>query len=83
MCHSRTIMIELFSHQKRIISGDKGIGKSFTYLLYSYLSSFVLEARLQQRSFNLCKGFYKELFSAKNSFYSIEKMFYVTVKDIN
>lgn len=38
LLHSGTIVKALLTKHNRVIYGDKGIGKSFTYLLYSYLS---------------------------------------------
>ena len=39
-------MTQIYVKKKIIISGSKGVGKSFTYLLYPYLASFVLKERL-------------------------------------
>jgi hypothetical protein len=53
LIHSGKIMENLLnSVVSRVISGEKGIGKSFTYLLYSYLSSFIIRCRISRNGSN-------------------------------
>lgn len=61
MSHSGKIIKSILNGNSRIISGDKGIGKSYTYLLYSYLASFIIEVRLKRSMFNLSRGIYSKI----------------------
>ncbi len=80
MNQSGIIIYSILHGNSRIISGDKGIGKSFTYLLYTYLASFILEVRLQMKSYNLNKGFFKKLFEIYDNFYRVQKLFYFPLR---
>ncbi len=47
--HTGHIISLLYSGIPCIISGDKGIGKSFSYLLYDYLTSFIINCRIDKK----------------------------------
>lgn len=47
--HTGHIISLLYRGIPCIISGDKGIGKSFSYLLYDYLTSFIINCRIDEK----------------------------------
>lgn len=48
MIHAGRIIKGLLDNQNRIIYGDKGTGKTFTLLLYAYLSDYIIEYKMQR-----------------------------------
>lgn len=44
------IIDQLFTSANYFITGEKGCGKTFAYLTYSYLSSFILSYRLSSNT---------------------------------
>ena len=79
--HTGIILRSILQRKSRIIYGDKGIGKSFTYLLYSHLSSFIIESRIQNEHNNLQKYFlYQKLLTKNSFFYQAKKLFYIPIK---
>jgi hypothetical protein len=76
-------MNSLLVSQNRVIFGDKGIGKSFTYLLYSYLSSFIIEARMQKHNKLKKYKLYNELLRKDHIFYKVKKLFYLPIKAVD
>ena len=47
MIHAGQIIQGLLGKHNRVIYGDKGTGKTFTLLLYSYLSNYIIEYKMQ------------------------------------
>ena len=82
MIHAGQIIQGLLGKHNRVIYGDKGTGKTFTLLLYSYLSNYIIEYKMQNQSKKLEEDIiYKKLF--KNGYFkSVNKMFYLPLKSI-
>ncbi len=82
MLHASKIIRGLLDKHNRIIYGDKGTGKTFTLLLYSYLSSFIIEYKMQRKERKLeVSPIYKNILDG-GCFNQVNKMFYVPLKSI-
>ena len=67
-----------------LIAGEKGCGKTFAYLTYNYLSSFILKYKInfnnhgkeEELTHNLFSNIFKGGGLRKDSFKKIKKFFY-------
>lgn len=77
---TRDIINRLQSKRNIFIAGEKGSGKSFSYLIYNYLSSFILKYRLNSKSKSLSHEIFWNTFTGdglqEDAFRSVVKIFY-------
>ena len=59
-----------------MISGDKGTGKTYTFLIYDHLSQFIIKCRSDELENNLQKEPFNSLLKG-SYFYKIRQIFYL------